>query len=146
VQDKLNEYIKIKKELEEKLQELGTQGVVVPFFTELFQKYPIVSAIRWTQYAPHFNDGDACTFSVHDPAARVLATEDTAGDAEEEDEWLYAWDKSPDDTTGRSEAAQETGQFFSAIGDELMERVFGDGVQVTVTRNLDIEVEDYDHD
>ena len=35
-------------------------------FKLLFENYPDVEAVRWTQYTPYFNDGDTCTFSVHD--------------------------------------------------------------------------------
>lgn len=30
----------------------------------LFEKYPFLGAIGWTQYTPYFNDGDACVFST----------------------------------------------------------------------------------
>ena len=32
-------------------------------FKEIFDAHPNVAAVRWTQYAPHFNDGEACVFS-----------------------------------------------------------------------------------
>lgn len=35
-------------------------------FSEFFEMHPGVRAIVWTQYTPHFNDGDACTFSVNE--------------------------------------------------------------------------------
>lgn len=30
----------------------------------LFEKYPFLGAIGWTQYTPYFNDGEACVFST----------------------------------------------------------------------------------
>lgn len=33
---------------------------------EFFAEYPEVAEIRWDQYAPHFNDGEPCEFSVYD--------------------------------------------------------------------------------
>jgi hypothetical protein len=37
------------------------------YFAEFWEKNPAIKAIHWSQYAPYFNDGDPCTFSVHDP-------------------------------------------------------------------------------
>lgn len=36
-------------------------------FADFWGKNPGVKAITWTQFAPYFNDGDPCTFSVDDP-------------------------------------------------------------------------------
>ncbi len=35
-------------------------------FDAVFEAFPEVKSISWTQYAPYFNDGDACVFHVHD--------------------------------------------------------------------------------
>jgi hypothetical protein len=40
-------------------------------------------ALKWTQGTPSFNDGEPCTFSVHDP---YLVKVTTVGDEDEEDE------------------------------------------------------------
>jgi hypothetical protein len=32
----------------------------------LFEKHPELHIISWKQYVPSFNDGDPCTFSMHD--------------------------------------------------------------------------------
>lgn len=32
----------------------------------LFEQYPFLHSIYWTQYTPYFNDGDTCEFSVHE--------------------------------------------------------------------------------
>lgn len=40
-------------------------------FGEFFAKHPEATAILWTQYTPYFNDGDVCTFSVHEWELRV---------------------------------------------------------------------------
>lgn len=34
---------------------------------EAFDRFPTLQAISWCQYAPYFNDGEPCEFSVHDP-------------------------------------------------------------------------------
>lgn len=36
------------------------------FFSEFFNNHPEVESVLWRQYTPYFNDGDTCTFDVHD--------------------------------------------------------------------------------
>lgn len=36
-------------------------------FKDFFDSCPEVRIVCWQQYAPYFNDGDPCEFSVHDP-------------------------------------------------------------------------------
>ena len=61
---------KIKAEMaafDEKRKELTAQlkkdfpALLAP----LFEKYPGVKNVRWTQYTPYFNDGDPCEFSTN---------------------------------------------------------------------------------
>lgn len=33
---------------------------------QFFKDFPEILSVYWAQYAPHFNDGDACEFSVND--------------------------------------------------------------------------------
>jgi hypothetical protein len=58
-------------------------------FKALFDN-PSIHGLRWTQYTPHFNDGDACIFSVNEYGWRIAPT-DTP------DEYLDG----EDDETGR---------------------------------------------
>ena len=37
-------------------------------------------ALKWKQYTPYFNDGDACTFSVHEPYLSKVGEEDEDDD------------------------------------------------------------------
>ncbi|WP_074344742.1 hypothetical protein [Mycobacteroides abscessus] len=45
--------------------------------------FPEVVSVRWTQYTPYFNDGDACTFSVHEARTKLVDTDEDAGDYED---------------------------------------------------------------
>src|ERR1700674_1049946 len=51
----------------------------------IFDKYPSIENISWTQYTPYFNDGDPCVFRVgaYDPN---INGEDTWGLKEDLDE------------------------------------------------------------
>lgn len=58
----LTDYEDMMKKVKETLQE-KMKGV----FKAFFDAHPEVKTIHWTQYAPYFNDGDECVFSVHEP-------------------------------------------------------------------------------
>jgi hypothetical protein len=49
---------KVQTTLQEKMKDI---------FTAFFNTHPNVKTIHWTQYAPHFNDGEECIFSVNEP-------------------------------------------------------------------------------
>lgn len=48
------------------MQEHG-EAALKTAFKEFFDACPAVKEVAWTQYAPYFNDGDACEFTVHEP-------------------------------------------------------------------------------
>jgi hypothetical protein len=59
LQEQINE---LNKQMREKSKDLMKEA-----FREFFTKYDeIVDNVFWTQYTPHFNDGEACEFGVHD--------------------------------------------------------------------------------
>ena len=135
--DAIETYRAQKKELDAKLKEFG-QELFKPFFLRLFEAHPDAQVVRWYQYTPHFNDGDACVFS----AGEVETSKTALADMSEEDKDSYpeeseAWE--------RSNAAKEVGAFFNDIEDVLAQ-AFGDGVRIFVERSGDITVEDYAHD
>ena len=35
--------------------------------SDFWDKNPAINVIVWTQYAPYFNDGEVCIFSVNEP-------------------------------------------------------------------------------
>lgn len=44
----------------------GLTATLKEAFKEVFVQNPSLHMIAWTQYAPYFNDGDACEFSIHE--------------------------------------------------------------------------------
>lgn len=50
-----------KKEMSEK-----SKGFIEAGAKNLFDKYPFLHCVHWTQYTPYFNDGEACEFHVHE--------------------------------------------------------------------------------
>lgn len=59
LQEQINE---LNKQMREKSKDLMKEA-----FRDFLGKYDeVVDNIYWTQYTPHFNDGEACEFSVND--------------------------------------------------------------------------------
>jgi len=137
--DPIEKYRQDKKDMNAQLKTLG-KAMFKPFFEALFKKHKDIQVVKWTQYTPHFNDGDACTFSVNDPEVSVKSV--TPEDMYVEEDWYSSW--SIPGSPG-AKAAKEVGNFFVDIED-VLETAFGDGVQVFVQRDGSITVEDYDHD
>jgi len=77
-QKAIDEFKRLKKELSDKLKTNFKK-----ITKELFEEYPDLKYITWQQYAPYFNDGDACEFNVYQPTF-IFANEE--GDEIDEDE------------------------------------------------------------
>jgi hypothetical protein len=58
IQDFISYQEQFRKAATEKLKE---------FFVKFWEENPAIKAVTWVQYAPYFNDGNACEFSVNDP-------------------------------------------------------------------------------
>jgi hypothetical protein len=93
-------------ELRKEMRDTG-KALLLESLGEFFGKHPEAKSVVWTQYSPHFNDGDACTFSMNEPElnvyvdkmaedvrakAGVVAAED--GDEGEDDEERYSYGES----------------------------------------------------
>lgn len=104
-------------------------------FQKFFETYPLVESVRWTQYTPYFNDGDPCTFSRHSMTLAMVEDPDT---------FIDTWEMSKTDPL-RDALDKLDGGLSGNVVDEVFEMTFGDGVEVTATRN-GFEVEEYSHD
>lgn len=121
------EFTDFKKKVEElrlQLQKTGEQ-FLAQNFKELFEKYPKLEKISWTQYTPYFNDGDECTFRSNHRYADI------------EGEDLGA--------SGIKEVESELSKFMSQFDNELLKNLFGDHVQLIVSKE-GITVEEYKHE
>lgn len=52
------------------------QAAMKESFKEVFDLFPEITAIRWVQYTPYFNDGDTCEFGVHEAVVTNLEGDD----------------------------------------------------------------------
>lgn len=154
----------LKKKQEEEIKRLCDELLAQPErWQALFDGLPdYVVGIHWTQYTPHFNDGDPCEFSVYDPCFLVTesrpwmcyqelsAPDDEGIDIEEaglrkEDGAVYVYDSYWADRE-KPEFAPFAAVLDSFKGsDDVMEAVFGDHVEVFITRS-GVTTVDYSHD
>lgn len=135
--EEINTLESIQKEYDSQAERILKIG-----FKDFLTKNSVVKALRWTQYTPGFNDGDACEFTVSD---LQVFFEDPKDDSDDEGIDLY----SIKGNLKKYNLDAETFKVLEAIGDSLndmekpLQRLYGDGSQVTVTSKK-IKVTDYD--
>lgn len=118
----------------------------------LFEENQDLESFSWTQYTPHFNDGDACTFSANTEYFYINDDEDEC------DEWSINYEienlkksKSSDkeeklkELEAKKDLSKKIAEVLTSFDDDLYEHLFGDGVKVTVYKDR-IETDEYDHD
>ena len=116
---------------------------------ELFAENPDLISFGWKQRTPYFNDGDECVFSAltDEPAVSFKADGLTVEVA------FYGEDMRVNGQEHESEAyykeyqryAKEVTKFLGIFEDDDLKAIFGDHVEVTVTRNGST-TEEYNHD
>ncbi|QGT54384.1 hypothetical protein b3_0140 [Synechococcus phage B3] len=124
-------------------------------FTEFWEKNPGVKAAFWTQYAPYFNDGDPCTFSVHDTLFTNAEGEDLDDincedyEGEKEDIWVeYSFDPRwckvvPEEAGVDVESCDHLRRLLcSSVMKDVMKAMFGEDSKVYATRE-GFKIEEY---
>jgi hypothetical protein len=106
-----------------------------------------VTAIRWRQYTPYFNDGDACVFGLHGVEASVGGDDGGGGeDGFFDDYSLKSGGKygSPD----LPHVGEALGELEGKLGEweELLQTAFGDHAEVTIERAGAVIIDEYNHD
>lgn len=146
--DELNDMMRLYKK---RIEEEGEQALK-DRFKDFFETHPDIQAVLWTQYTPYFNDGDSCTFSVHD--FRVLFKEEDGEEIDEDGEEIdvedeydggkSAWSLTRSADPVLKQLGQELGT-LSNIPEDVLESIFGDHVQIKATRE-GFSVNEYSHD
>lgn len=124
------------KALKDKFEAEGKKALVHGV-RAIFDKFPDVAAVRWTQYTPGFNDGEPCTFGVHVSGVRLLSQMDSDS-SEESDEDDNEWDG-----TWHHEACKAFRELLKDA-DEICHAAFGDDKAVVIKRDGTVSVSDYD--
>lgn len=140
---------KMMKDMNERISKEG-KAMLQGAFVDFFRNNPEVKAVRWTQYTPYFNDGEACEFGVHAAdfaVPRSSLAEDPSYADEYEDAEDHVWME-----TGSSHTTYGKfwAPFMKEAGERILEGVFGDHVRIIATPSgkskVKFEVEDYSHD
>lgn len=141
---------------------------------QIFEKYPELETFAWVQFTDYFNDGEPLEFRVRNDQESIQINDEEYfwGLGEEEprfyeDLWslkrsgwfVSSWDKemvsmnytefSEEEVPWKARVRHEVALLLAAIceiDDDILKDVFGDHVEIKVSRE-GIEVEDYtDHD
>lgn len=159
---------KQKKAEYEKLIADEGKNALVESFKALFDAVPELESINWKQYTPFFNDGDTCTFSVHDFDVATFNVpvkeqeykgykepgnyrseavyEDVVRAAGDEVEDIsYHSNKLQDPTLEKLAEALKLLNSVRNSCEDVFEAAFGDHVRVTATRK-GFDTEEIDHD
>jgi hypothetical protein len=110
-----------------------------------WENNPEANLIRWTQYAPHFNDGDICTFSLSDITISNAINKEDYPDI---DDGEYCG-SNPDiwaTSTFNKGFIKQILQTMDKLN--LLQALFGPDSLVIITRQGDIIIKDYslEHD
>jgi hypothetical protein len=130
-----------------------------PTFLEMLDAVfavPTVTAVKWSQYTPYFNDGDTCEFGVND--FEVAVTDPPAGAEPESEDYNYDDDttqvffseyafKDYDNPENNHPVYAPLDALDSASGhfEAMLYDHFGDHAYITATRD-GFRVETYEHD
>lgn len=143
----LEKYKKMEVELE-KLQENAAKELkegIIQSIKTLMLNYPKIVAIKWKQYTPYFNDGDACVFTVGYVQYKTEDMTDEDGDyGDGFDEWYDGKEqrkKLGDDLSTKLNKLQKNLQ----DNEKLLEVAFGNHVEIIITPK-EVIVDEYEHD
>jgi len=128
----LDKFIAQKKQYDDAIRKDGEKAFKA-FLKDWFEKHPNVYGVKWTQYTPYFNDGDACVFGLGGVYSYKTKEAFESGDA-------------PYDCDG-AEEVYGRGTFEETLDSivDILEAAFGDHVEVSATRD-EITVDEYSHD
>jgi hypothetical protein len=135
---------RLKKQYEEAVKAIGREGIQ-KLLEPLFERYPNVDAVKWTQYTPYFNDGEPCEFDSNADYAEVrFKAEEGDVLTKESQEQDFESDWGNREKPERYNAIKAIRQALK-IDNAVMLAAFGDHVEVTVDRNS-VEVEEFEHE
>src|SRR5438128_676663 len=118
-------------DINKQLADVDFKPVLIAELAPIFEANPKLRSIGWKQFAPGFNDGDPCIFSVHNDADSLLLNGvDGYGDRYDEDE----------DEDGTPDEKQLPKKLYVTVADALAkfteddyQTMFGEGARVRVT-------------
>jgi hypothetical protein len=144
----LDDLIDLKDAYEKKVSECGKE-LLKKEFRNFFEATPEVESVRWTQYTPSFNDGDPCVFQMgelqYKSAEREVTEENEDEDDGDEDGEGFRgcyWYNGKSDVSKDTQKKLEKLENLINRTQDVMELVFGDGVEITASQD-GFETEEY---
>ena len=149
-----DEMRRLREEAKAKAQEVFTEET-----KRLFDRFPTLVAFHWTQYTPYFNDGDACVFGVNDYLSYIFEGDGTVYDLNDGYGYINWYEVkyseicvNIQDYTRKEmvsdpnrPAIEAVSEFFRIFDEDDFLDIFGDHVQVTVTKD-GTQADEYEHD
>ena len=148
----LSQLFELREEYKKKVKIHG-EDLLKSDFRDFFDSTPEVESVQWTQYTPGFNDGDPCVFGL---GAFLYRSKNTATKVKEKPEdfedgdyghegydSLYWRGDDQENVCEQTKINLKNLETLIHKAQDVLEMIFGDGVQVTATRDK-IETEDYD--
>lgn len=127
---------KLLSSLEAKIAKQAKQAIKETF-SNFFTAHPEVEAIKWAQYTPNWNDGDVCTFHVYDFNIKLDGMTCFLNDDDDDS------DVEMSDQLDRALGELET---EACAAEKVFQLAFGDHVEVTINRDLKVNIDHYEHD
>jgi hypothetical protein len=140
----LDTLAQIKKEADAKLRADG-EAAIRGELRAIFDEHDCLEAIRWRQYVPYFNDGEACTFSIHEPEVKCGGLVMKYG--EPDDGWIETYGTVGDACTAPAKRALDAVRsLYRKLQeiDDVVAACLGEHAEVTCTRE-GVTVEEYTH-
>lgn len=123
---------------EKKILQDQAKSLFLEASKELFNKNPEMKSFGWEQYAPYFNDGDPCVFSVHSCIVNGYNVDyESSVDGQEPSEEEYEILK---------QLIKPVEKLVHTLPKDIMEEVFGADTRVTITPDGKIENDEVSHD
>lgn len=133
---KFDAIVEMKKKYDEILRN-EAEPSIKEYFKELFEEFPNLESVKWSQYTPYFADGDACEFGVGEAYVKFKGN-DTDGD--NGDGYMGSYD----DNKEAEKISRKINEELCSAEDALL-IAFGDHAEVIVSKDK-IVVEEYQHD
>lgn len=133
--------LKAEIENQQNLFKVKAQAAFKEATQEVFEAFPNLQSFSWTQYTPYFNDGHECVFGVRGDYPSINGVD---GD-EISEAWGYQDKHYPARNPELIPAQTAVKELLGSLPDEIYKDLFGDHVEVIVTRD-GVTTEEYSHD
>ena len=135
--EKINEYAESIAIAKKSFTIHAKEFIMGAFKEEVFDKFSIVEAIRMRGYAPYFNDGDPCEFSLHEPDVLLKGIDSFVSSWGDWDDYDDLEEDEDGNTLNRptseelKEIFEAAGSVWEVIDEDVFRAVFGSDQEVT---------------